>query len=121
METNSAVSLRTETDRDLDFLKNLYAESRKREMALLDHWSDAQKRDFLDQQFNAQRIHYRKYYPNAEFNIIERDGQALGRLYVAELEQEIRLMEITLIPAARNSGIGCRMRSFAITHFRRSG
>ena len=93
----------------MDLESNLYATSREREMALLDHWSDAQKHDFLDQQFNAQRIHYRKYYPDAKFNIIERDGQPLGRLYVAELKQEIRLMDITLIPAARNAGIGGRI------------
>ena len=104
--TVPAISLRTETDRDLDFLKNLYAASREREMALLVNWSDAQKRDFLDQQFNAQRAHYRKHYPDARFDIIERGGQAIGRLYVAQLKQEIRLMDISLIPAARNSGIG---------------
>ena len=106
METVTAVSLRTETDRDLDFLRELYAASREREMALLMHWSDAQKRDFLDQQFIAQRSHYRKHYPDARFDIIERGGQALGRLYIAELKQEIRLMDISLIPAARNLGIG---------------
>ena len=98
--------MRTETDRDLDFLKDLYAASREREMALLVHWSDAQKRDFLDQQFSAQRSHYRKYYPDARFDIIERGGQAIGRLYVAQLKQEIRLMDISLTPAARNAGIG---------------
>jgi len=121
VETHSTVSLRTETDHDLDFLKNLYAASREHEMALLGHWSDAQKCDFLDQQFNAQRIHYRKNYPNAEFNIIERDGQPLGRLYVAELKQEIRLMDISLIPAARNSGIGGRISLDIMTRAERLG
>ena len=106
MGTVPPVSLRRETDGDLKFLKNLYAASREREMLVLADWGDEQKREFLDQQFNAQRSHYQKHYPDASFDIIERQGQAIGRLYVAELAQEIRLMDIALIPAARNAGIG---------------
>ena len=79
---------------------------REREMVALVDWSDDQKRDFLAQQFNAQRSHYRKHYPDAQFDIIERSGLSIGRLYVAELTQEIRLMDISLMPAARNCGIG---------------
>ena len=106
MVTVPAISLREETEGDLDFLQDLYATSRELEMALLVHWSDTQKREFLDQQFTAQRSHYRKQYPDTRFDIIERGGQAIGRLYIAELEREIRLMDITLVPTARNSGIG---------------
>ena len=109
METVPAVSLRRETDGDLGFLKDLYAASREHEMAVLVDWSDTQKLDFLDQQFNAQRSHYRKHYPDARFDIIERGGQPLGRLYVAVLAQEIRLMDISLMPLARNAGIGGRI------------
>jgi len=109
METIPEVSLRRETDGDLNFLKDLYAASREREMDLLVDWNDGQKRDFLDQQFNAQRCHYLKHYPDARFDIIERSGQAIGRLYVAELAQEVRLMDIALLPTERNSGIGGRI------------
>ena len=111
VETDPAFSLRRETDGDLEFLKILYAASREREMERLVDWSLDQKRDFLDQQFNAQRFHYLKHYPDARFDIIERCGQAIGRLYVAELSQEIRLMDISLLPAARNSGIGSKICS----------
>ena len=100
------VSLRRESNGDLAFLKDLYAASREREMLVLEHWSDEQKREFLDQQFGAQRGHYQQNYPDARFDIIERGGQPIGRLYIAELEQEIRLMDIALVPAARNSGLG---------------
>ncbi len=106
MEADPVVSLRKETDGDLEFLKNLYAASREREMLLLVDWSDEQKREFLEQQFNAQHNHYQKHYPDANFDIIERAGLSIGRLYVAELAQEIRLMDIALVPAARNTGIG---------------
>ena len=102
MKTVPEVSLRREADGDLNFLKDLYAASREREMGLLVDWNDGQKRDFLDQQFNAQRCHYLKNYPDARFDIIERRGKAIGRLYVAELAQEVRLMDISLVPTARN-------------------
>jgi ribosomal protein S18 acetylase RimI-like enzyme len=106
VEIVSAVSLRRETEGDLEFLKDLYAASRERELVALLDWSDEQKREFLDQQFSAQRCHYLKHYPDAQFDIIERSGLPIGRLYVAELAQEIRLMDIALMPEARNLGIG---------------
>lgn len=121
METVPAVSLRAETDHDHDFLLDLYASSREREMALLVHWSGGEKRDFLEQQFNAQRSHYRKHYPDASFDIIEHDARAIGRLYVAELEQELRLMDLTLMPAARNAGIGGRICRDIMARAERSG
>lgn len=103
------IELRAETDEDVPFLKDLYASSREREMALLAGWSDAQKREFLDQQFAAQRAYYRKNYPDARYDVIERDGQAIGRLYVAVLRRQINLMDITLRPGERNGGIGTRL------------
>ena len=101
--------LRPETDADLPFLQTLYASSREREMAFLPNWTDAQKREFLDQQFTAQRQYYREHYPDARYDVIERHRQAVGRLYVANLRREIVLMDITLMPAERNAGVGTRL------------
>jgi RimJ/RimL family protein N-acetyltransferase len=100
------IVLRPETDTDIKFLKHLYASSREREMSLLAEWNDEQKRDFLDMQFDAQREHYRKHYPGARFDVIERDGELIGRLYVADLRREMVLMDITLVPEERGAGIG---------------
>ena len=41
--------------------------------------------------------------------VIERDGQAIGRLYVARWEREIRIMDIALLPEHRGSGIGTQL------------
>lgn len=75
-------------------------------MARLPHWSAAQKIEFLTQQFDAQRKHYRTHYPNARFELIEQAGEPIGRLYLAQVEGEIRLMDIALLPERRNQGIG---------------
>lgn len=106
MTAVTPVTLRAERDKDLAFLQNLYAASREREMALLMDWSDAQKREFLEQQFTAQHSHYRQHYPQARFDVIERRGKPIGRLYVAELKRELRLIDIALMPVERNKGLG---------------
>lgn len=69
-------------------------------------WSDDQKTAFVQIQFSAQREHYGNTYPTAEHEIIQANGESIGRLYVARLEREIRIVDITLLPRKRASGIG---------------
>ena len=38
--------------------------------------------------------------------MIQRNGEAVGRLYVARQQNEIRIVDIALLPEHRNSGIG---------------
>ena len=96
---------RPETDDDTAFLLALYGSTREQELALVD-WSPEAKRAFVGMQFDAQRTHYRREYPNARFEIIEHGGVPIGRLYVDERPAEIRVMDITIAPQARNQGIG---------------
>jgi ribosomal protein S18 acetylase RimI-like enzyme len=105
MHAVTGVTRRPETDADLPFLLALYATTRAVELARVP-WSDAEKRAFVAMQFEAQRRHYYHVYPDARFDILERDGAAIGRLYVHESDAEIRVVDITLAPAARNLGIG---------------
>ncbi len=100
-----SVVVRTETAADLDFSASLYALTRQAELAAVD-WPDEVKQTFCRQQFDAQHAHYRQHYPKAEFLIIERDGRPVGRVYFEHTAKELRLMEITLINATRNLGIG---------------
>ena len=41
--------------------------------------------------------------------MIEVDGEPAGRLYVARWEDEIRVMDIALLPEHRGAGIGTRL------------
>ena len=99
------VTLRPATDADYDFLRRLYASTRETEM-LHFPFDEAQKRAFLDQQFAAQFAHYATHYPTCERNIIERDGRPVGRLWVDEWRDQIRLVDIALMPECRGLGIG---------------
>lgn len=101
----SRVTLRAAEPADEPLLCAVYASARAEELALTD-WSLEQKAAFCGQQFTAQDAHYRQHYPTAQYSIIERDGVAIGRLYVDRWTQEIRIMDITLLPDHRGAGIG---------------
>jgi GNAT superfamily N-acetyltransferase len=45
-------------------------------------------------------------YPTCERNIIERDGVPVGRLWVDEWRDQIRLVDIALVAEYRGQGIG---------------
>lgn len=99
------VRLRRATDADEEFLFQVYAGTRAEEMALLD-WPEDEKRAFVRQQFEAQSRHYREYFTEAEFLVIERDGRSVGRLYLDRRPDEIRIVDISLLPHERNTGVG---------------
>lgn len=90
------------------FLARVYASSRAEELAVTG-WSEQRKADFCRSQFDAQTEYYAANYPEASFQIIERDGWPVGRLYVARWKKEIRIVDITLLPEFRGSGIGTRL------------
>jgi len=99
------VSFRPELPEDEAFLAKLYASTRAGEMALTG-WDAVQQEAFLRQQFQFQTTHYRKHYGDASFRIILRDDAPIGRLYVHYGAQEIRLMDIALLPEHRGTGLG---------------
>lgn len=105
--TNSQVSLRPEKASDESFLRKLFATTRVD--VTFSSLPPEQKQQFLRMQFDAQRYHYRTHYSRAEFSVIEQNGRAAGRLYVAPLEEEIRVIDITLMPAYRGKGIGTQL------------
>ena len=92
-------------DADIPFLRAVYASTRAQEMALVD-WNDDEKRAFLDMQFDAQHRYYREHYPRATFDVILRGDDPVGRLYVEEWPEEIRIIDIALLPESRDQGIG---------------
>ncbi|MEM9304964.1 MAG: GNAT family N-acetyltransferase [Pseudomonadota bacterium] len=101
-------TLRPMTEADLDFLARLYASTRSEEMAQVP-WSAEQKADFLAFQFTAQHTHYQEHFAAASFDVVEVDGVAAGRLYVERREDEIRLIDIALLPDFRGRGIGSEL------------
>jgi GNAT superfamily N-acetyltransferase len=100
-----AIDLRFASASDEEFFFSVYASTRVEEMALVD-WNVAQKQAFLRMQFRAQDHFYKENYPGAEYQVILLDGQPVGRLYLHRRSDEIRIMDISLLPEQRGHGIG---------------
>jgi ribosomal protein S18 acetylase RimI-like enzyme len=102
------LSFRPVTPTDEAFLATLYASSRMQELALVD-WNEAQKTSFLNMQFAAQQKHYQAHYTDVDYSIVLWDGQACGRLYLARWPGELRVVELTVLSAYQNLGIGTQI------------
>lgn len=102
------ITLRPVATEDEDFLRAVYASTRADEMELLPA-SDEEKRAFLDMQFDAQRSDYAARFPDSDHSIILLDGQPIGRIWVGRWEDEIRLLDIALLPEARDAGTGSEL------------
>jgi len=105
---DDVVMLRPIGPEDEPFLYEVYASTRAEELEVTT-WSDEQKADFLRMQFAAQHQYYHEHYTNTELDVILVDGQPAGRLYVSRGADEVRIMDIALLPAYRNRGIGTHL------------
>ncbi len=104
------ITLRAETPDDIPFIRRLYAGSRAAEMtALGSMWDRDTKRDFVEKQFAYQYLHHATHYADADFAIILRHGQPVGRIYLfwgAGGLRDCRLFEFMILPDFREMGIG---------------
>lgn len=110
----SGVRLRPGVEADAPLIAAIYASTRAEELKAV-AWSDEEKRAFTDWQSGQQEGHYALHYPAAERLVIEREG-AIGRIYVDTTASEVRLMEVTLLPAFRNRGIGTRLTDAVVAY-----
>ena len=69
-------------------------------------WDADEKEHFLRWQFDAQHKYYQENYPRARFDVILAGERPVGRLYVDRREDEIRIVDIALLPEHRGAGIG---------------
>lgn len=104
------VVVRPETPDDDAALRAVYASTRASEMVLVD-WAEAQKDAFLRMQFDAQHRHYRAACPGAAFQVIECDGEVVGRYYVHRAADNVQVVDISLLPRVRGRGIGTALLS----------
>lgn len=98
-----SVRLRPERDDDRDFRYQLFCDSRQPELALLPAPIYQQ---IMAQQFHAQTVGYRGRFPQARFDIIELDGERIGRIVVDRPGTMLHIVDQALVPALRGRGIG---------------
>lgn len=100
-----SVRLRAAGPADTAFFRHLYGTTRADELALM-HWDDATATAFLDHQFAAQTSHYTSHYRGATVDVVLVDNAPAGRLLVYRGADEIRIVDISLVPEARGRGAG---------------
>ncbi len=113
-------TLRPITPGDRELLLRIYASTRAGEMAVVP-WTEQEKQDFLRFQFDAQHKYYQEHFPRAAFDLILQGGEPIGRLYVDRRDDEIRLIDIALLPDHRGSGLGGAIMQGVLAEGRESG
>lgn len=93
---------------DRAFLVALYGSTRDAELSQVT-WEPGHREAFIEMQFNAQDVQYRAHNPNGAFDVIEIDGQPVGRLYVDRRAGDIRIVDISVVTQRRGAGIGTRL------------
>jgi ribosomal protein S18 acetylase RimI-like enzyme len=114
------ITLRPQGDGDTGFLRRLYAGTRADELSRLP-WTEEEKQSFLTMQFEAQTRHYSSYYADAELLVIEDAAGPIGRLYLQRRDDEIRVVDIALLPEHRGRGIGSALMQRVLEEARRTG
>ena len=110
--THRAVWLRSATPEDAGFLFDLYCDTRRQELAAWG-WPPQQQAAFLRFQFDACSRAYAAQFPAAEDRIVclgaEAAPEPVGRILTAIGPARMCLIDIAILSAYRNRGIGASL------------
>jgi ribosomal protein S18 acetylase RimI-like enzyme len=103
----SGLSLRPARPSDRAFIESLYNSTRD-DLRLIDA-----DRDFIetliDQQHHAQTLGYSERFPDAVYFIVEVQQERIGKVSIDFNQNEIRIIDLSLIPTARGKGYGAEI------------
>jgi ribosomal protein S18 acetylase RimI-like enzyme len=116
----AGITLRPIRPDDEGFLYDVYASTRLDELATLG-WSEPQREAFLRMQFRAQHQSYLTQFPMADFAIILHHERPIGRLYIERRADEMRGIDIALLPEYRRVGIGTAILQDLLAEAARDG
>ena len=114
------MSLRRVTAADDDFLLSVYFSTRAEELAQAE-WQEGQKEAFIKWQFDLQRGEYDSRFPDAQYYVILLDDQPAGRIWIGQDDEQIRLLDIALLPEFQNRGAGTYLLRELIAKAAKSG
>jgi len=87
---------------DDEFVRVLYVTTRPD----LDSWDEEARATFVDVQLRAREQGWGARFPDSTDELILRDGKPVGRIWVAWLPDECRVVDIALLAQYRRAGIG---------------
>jgi ribosomal protein S18 acetylase RimI-like enzyme len=121
LDSGHVLALRPATEGDYEDLVRIYASTRAGELAQVTWWDDAQKLAFCRSQYDSQKEEYDARFPDAQYDLILLDGHTAGRIWVGRDDEDIRLLDIALLPEAQRQGIGAALVGALIEEARASG
>ena len=107
MEPKVPYTLRPMRQSDQPFLQSLYSTTRPDIQAT--NLPEREKTQLIATQFRAQTLHYHTHFGNADFLIIEQLGKRIGRITIHPREDEIRVVDLAILPEYRSHGIGTKV------------
>jgi len=102
---DESITLRPATEDDQDFLLSLFKSSRGDDLRGLG-WSEERIGEFLAMQYEAQQNFVTTDHPKLNDQIVLADGTPVGHLAVEQRPNEIRIVDLSLLPDYRNRGTG---------------
>jgi ribosomal protein S18 acetylase RimI-like enzyme len=106
--SESQITLRDAGPEDIQFLAQLYRDTRRSEVNAWG-WPQEQQELFLKMQFDAQRRSHQATFPDATDRIICVGDVAVGRMLVGYETEGMRLVDIALLEEYRNQGVGTQL------------
>ena len=101
------ISLRPAKAGDEPFLKRVHQSARHWEFAPLLQSGEAELyHKVMAQQYDAQHRFYFATYDSAQYGIIQWTSTPIGRLYVDYRDDEVRVLDIAILPDYRGRSIG---------------
>lgn len=104
------ITFKTIEDKDQLFIEKVYRSTREKEL-LFTYLTEAQKTNFILMQLTAQLADYKMNYKEATYQIIVYNKKSVGRLYLWETKNDIRVLDIALLPEYQGRGIGTEILS----------
>jgi ribosomal protein S18 acetylase RimI-like enzyme len=102
------IQLRPVEEKDAAFIEAVYRTTREAELNLTS-WSEYQKSAFISMQSAAQLADYKTKCPHAMFQVIIYNKKDAGRFFTCETENDIRLLDISILPEFTGKGIGTNL------------
>jgi len=108
LSDGGTVQLRPVLESDNEFLLSVYASTREEELNQAE-WAEGQKEAFLRWQLDLQRREYEARFPDAAYDVILVDQQPAGRIWVGADDEQVRLLDIAVLPQFQNRGVGTEL------------
>lgn len=104
MRLPGGISIRPQRESDALFIERLFRSVRA-DLQLIDGDRDLIE-EIIVMQLNAQTSGYGGSFPNALYFIVEKLGEPIGRLTLDFGDNEVRIIDVALIPEMRGKGFG---------------